>query len=173
MSGANDIGPLLFEWNGDAMVPRSPGRADRQFAVHETYVLAPVEERSQANHNHFFAAVSEGWKNLPEGQAERFPTSEHLRKWALVKAGYCDERSIVAASKAEALRVAAFVRPMDEYAVVVVSESVVRVYTAKTQKVRAMGKKDFQASKDRVLDIIAELVGVTADQLSQEAGQSA
>jgi hypothetical protein len=86
------------------------------------------------------------------GCLEEFPTAEVLRKKMLIRAGYADERSIVCASKAEAQRVAAFVKPMDEYAVVTVREAVVRVYTAQSQSIKAMGAKpfpDIQASRPR------------------------
>ena len=125
------------------------------------------------SHRFYFASVNEAWKNLPEDMAERYPTSDHLRKWALIKAGYRDERSIVASSKAEALRIAAFIRPMDEYAVVVVREAVVRVYTAKSQSTRAMGKAEFGASKEKVLDILSAMIGTSRDALVANAGQSA
>src|SRR3546814_6543664 len=99
--------PILCEYDGEAFVPVSPAwarRADQHYTVHERYSIAPIEERSQKSHNHYFAAVAEAWKNLPEDVAERFASSEHLRKWALIKAGWRDERTIVCASKAEALR---------------------------------------------------------------------
>jgi len=140
-----------------------------EFGDGEVVTLERREERSGPSHNHYFASVNEAWKNLPEHMAERWPTADHLRKWALIKAGYRDERSIVCASKAEASRVAAFIRPMDEYAVVTVREAVVTAYTAKSQSMKAMGKQDFQASKDAVLGIVSELLGVTPDQLRKAA----
>jgi hypothetical protein len=90
-------------------------------------------ERSSASHRHYFAAVYDAWLNLPEIDAERFPTADHLRKYALIRAGYCDTRELVCASKAEAVRVGAFMKPMDPYALVAISGAVVRVYTAKSQ----------------------------------------
>lgn len=131
--------------------------------------LVRQEARSQASHNHFFAALNDAWLNLPEGEAERFPSAEHLRKWALIKAGYRDERTFVCGSKAEAQRLAAFVKPMDEYAVVVVREAVVTVWTAKSQSMRAMGKADFQRSKDDVLEVVAGMIGATPAQLGRAA----
>ncbi len=83
--------------------------------------------------------------------------------------GYRDERTLVASSRAEAQRLAAFVRPMDDYAVVTVECSLVRVLTAKTQNMRAMDKATFQASKDAVLDYIAEMIGVGPDALAKQA----
>lgn len=167
------IYPLEFTWDGESMTPLKPRLADRYYVVGEVYRLEPSEERSLNSHRHYFASVAEGWRNLREEFEDRFPTSEHLRKWALIKAGYRDERSIVATSKAEAQRLAAFMKPMDDFAVVVVSECVVTVYTAKSQSMRAMGKKDFQSSKDAVLGIIAGMIGTTAAHLSANAEKAA
>ena len=102
---------MRFRWDGAAMVPLYPGAAAKQYTEGEIYPLEVREDRSANTHRHFFAAVNEAWSNLPEPLAERFPTAEHLRKYALVKAGYFDARTIVAASKAEAQRIAAFRPP--------------------------------------------------------------
>lgn len=168
-----NIPPMTFAWDGEHMTPLAPRLADRHYVVGENYRLVQHEERSVNSHNHFFAAVAEAWKNLPEDQVERFPTAEHLRKWALVKSGYCDQRSVVCATKAEAQRVGSFIKPMDEFAVVIVSECVVTVYTAQSQSARAMNKAIFQKSKEDVLDVIGGLVGVSATALRQNAGQAA
>ena len=167
------IPPLAFTWDGEAMHPKVPRLADRYYTVGETYRLEPREERSGASHNHYFASIAEAHGNLREDVADRFPTPEHLRKWALVKAGYRDERTIVAASKAEAQRLAAFIKPMDEFAIVTVSEAVVTVYTAKSQSVKAMGKAVFEASKKAVLNIVAQMIGTSAPTLQREAGRAA
>ena len=171
--GPTTIYPIAFTWNGEVMVPLQPRLADRYYVVGETYRLEPREDRSQISHNHYFASIQEAWQNLPEHDAERFATADHLRKWALITAGYRDERSIVCASKAEALRVAAFIKPLDDFAVVTAYECVITVYTAKSQSMRAMGKKQFQRSKDKVLDIVSAMIGVGADDLKKNAGRAA
>lgn len=167
--------PIIYEWDGDAMIPlpRFKKIADETFVVHELYRMEVREERSLASHSHFFAALTEAWQNLPEIEADRFPTVEHLRKWCLIKAGFADQRQHVASSKAEAVRLAAFIRPLDEYAIIVPSESVVTVYTAKSQSMKAMGKKDFQASKDAVLSIAWGLVGMKAEDAARHVGRAA
>lgn len=155
--------PIPFQWDGEAFRPASPywaRRADLAYVVGETYPLVPHEARSSASHSHYFARIAEAWQTLPDDLLAEYPTSEHLRKKMLVKAGYADERSIVCASKAEAGRIAAFIRPMDEYAVVIVREAAVRVYTAQSQSMKAMGRKTFQESKDAVLGLIDDLLGV-------------
>lgn len=167
--------PVAFNWDGEAMIPlqRFNALCDRQFIVGERYTLVPHEDRSQASHGHYFAAVNSAWMNLPEMEAAQFQTSEHLRKWCLIKARFCDERSIVCASKAEAQRVGAFIKPMDDYAVVMVSEATVKVFTAQSQSMKAMGREAFQRSKQAVLDILADMVGVSPQTLSANAGRAA
>jgi hypothetical protein len=160
--------PLLFRWEGDCFkpIPRHAKECDARYTIGEHYALEEIKERSTKSHAQYFAALNDAWLNLPETIAQRFATSEHLRKHALIGCGYFDKRSIQAASKAEALRLAAFIRPMDEYAIVTVSAALVEVYTAKSQSYKAMGKKDFQDSKTAVLDYVAALIGTEAERLS-------
>lgn len=96
---------------------------------------------------------------------------EHLRKYALIRTGHRDERTIVCASKAEARRVAAFVKPLDEFALVLVNEASVSVYTAKSQSLRAMGKTAFQQSKDDVLGFLAQITNPALPAPSPASGQ--
>lgn len=162
--------PIVCLWDGESFAPASQRWArvaDKDFVVGEQYALVRHEDRSPATHRHFFACVNEAWKNLPEGMEDRFPNAESLRKYALIKAGYRDERSIVCASKAEALRVKAFVEPIDDFAIVLADGATVTVFTAKSQSQKAMGKKTFQESKDAVLRIIAELIGTDPTTLKQ------
>lgn len=168
--------PIIFDWQGDAMTPASPFMArlaDKHFVIGETYQLVEDHARSHKTHGHFFAAINDAWKTLPETMADEYPTVEHLRKKALIRKGYCDERTIVCSSKAEAQRIAAFIKPMDHYAIVTVSEATVRVYTAQSQSKRAMGAKLFQQSKQDVLDFIDALLGVPSGSIKREAGQAA
>lgn len=157
--------PVSFAWDGEVMKPLHPRIADREYTVGEKYTLVPYEERSSASHNHEFAWLKEAWQSLPERLAERFPTSEHLRKWALIRAGYSDSHTIVCSSKAEAARIAAFIRPMDEFAVVNVQGATVTRYTAKSQSKRAMGAKEFYESKERIMEVVARMLNVGPQEL--------
>ena len=165
--------PIPFRWDGEAMVALNGKRADEHFVIGEKYVLVEQQDRSMNSHRHYFAAVREAWQNMPEHLAEQFPTSEHLRKYALIKSGYYDAHSIVCASKTEALRVAAFIKPMDEFAVVTVQRAQVTRYTAQSQSMRAMGKKVFQESKDKVLAVTADMLGVEPKSLAANAMEAA
>lgn len=164
-----DIAPLMFIWDGEGMVPMRPfrKRADQVFVIGERYRLEVHEERSDRSHSHYFASIAEVWANLPDDQAARWPTPEHLRKWALIRAGYSDQRQIVCGTKAEAQRMRAFIAPIDDYAIVTANEAVVTVFTAKSQSYKAMGKKEFGESKQKVLDILADLIGVKPEELTR------
>ena len=167
--------PLVFNWDGECMSPikAHQKRCDAEYVVGERYRMEVHEERSIKSHNHHFAVVYKAWMNLPEHLALQFPSDVHLRKYALIKTGYYDRRSIVVASKAEALRVAAFVKPLDEFSVVIAEEATVSVYTAKSQSKKAMGAKEFQASKTKVLDFLDDLLGVDRGQTQANAGRAA
>ena len=56
-----------------------------------------------------------------------------------------------------------------EYALVVISETVVRVFKPKSQSVKAMGREEFQASKDAVFTALAKMIGVTTAELQNHA----
>lgn len=166
--------PMVFEWTGEAMTPLSPRLADRQYVVGEHYRLAVEGERSQASHNFYFAAIHDAWLNLPAETAAQFLNETHLRKHCLIKAGYCDKKPVLCASNTEALKLAAYVQTFDEYAIVTVEGSLVTIFTAQSQSKAAMGSKAvFEESKNKVLDIIAGMIGVTADTLRSNAGQAA
>lgn len=161
--------PLPFRWDGEAMIPRHPRRADAAFVVGQDYMLAEIEERSLATHNHEFAWVNEAWKTLPERLADAYPTPDHLRKRALIKAGFYHETVIDAGSNAAALRVAAYARGEDQFAYVVVRGPLVVVRKAESQSMRSMGKERFQASKAAIMDVISELLGVAPEALRKAA----
>lgn len=166
-----DAAPFPFVWTGEAMVP-PPGfakRADQTFVIGERYVLAEVLERSAASHRHFFALVREAWMNLPEADALRFPNETALRKHCLIKAGFCDIQTTVCQFRTEARRLAAVLaRSPDDYTIVTVNGKVVTEYRAKSQDSRSMDKATFQDSKDKVLAILADMIGVEVATLQRQ-----
>lgn len=168
MSGA--AWPCYYRWSGDVMepLPRFRHRAIDQFVIGQTYRLMVEEERSQATHRHFFACVNESWKNLPDDLAQRFASAEHLRKWALIRSGFHDERTLVMETPADARRTAAFIAKLDDQGVIIVKGNIVSHYTAKSQAIWAMDRKTFQESKEAVLELVAEMIGLTSAQLASE-----
>lgn len=170
------ISPVTFSWDGEVMRPVTSGaarRADRVFVVGETYPLVVHEDRSAASHNHYFAAIAEGWRNLPEALAAKIPSAEHLRKRALIDAGFCDEEIVDCGNQDIAKTVGATIRKHDDFAVIFIRDQFVIIRTAKSQSARSMNKADFQRSKEAVLEIVAGLIGVEPKALAQNAGQAA
>lgn len=162
--------PILMQWDGEALYPAGQYwaiEADRQYVIGERYSIAPVTERSMASHRHYFAAIHEAWETLPDHKYAEYPTTEHLRKKMLIKAGYCTAINIACASKAEAVRAAMSLRGYDDYAIAIPRERVVTVYRAASQSVRAMGKQQFQASKDAVLDLLEDELEVPRGTLKE------
>lgn len=168
--------PIECVWSNGALRPISPfwaRLADKEFDEGCVYRVVDEPERSTKSHSHYFASVTEAWRNMPEEMLERWPTADHLRKYALIKSGYADTHTLVCASNAEAQRVAAFMRPLDEFGIVLVSASTVTRFTAKSQSKRAMGARDFQDSKEAVLQFLAALIGVKKRELVENAGKAA
>lgn len=166
--------PVLFTWDGDVMIPlpRFKELCNRQFAVHEEYPLQIVEQRSQASHNHYFVALAEAHQNLAEEYADRFPTPEHLRAWALVQTGHCTETDIVCDSPAEARKLASSIRRWNPYSVIRTSGNVVKVFEPKSQSRVEMKKEEFEASKADVLSLVAGMARTTPAELKKNAGRS-
>jgi len=159
---------MAFVWNGEAMIPMRPKAADKEFVVGRRYLLEQASERSWISHQQQFAWIGEAWANLPEGLADLYPTPEHLRKRALIQAGFYTEVVIDAGSKAAALRMAAYARGEDEFAVVFVRGPLVIVRKAKSQHMHGhdrMDKAEFERSKTAIMEVIAEMIGVTPEQL--------
>lgn len=126
------------------------------------YRLIVDAERSAASHRHYMAAVHEAWMQLPEHLALAFPTADHLRRYALIKTGFCTIKKVVGRNVA-----------VNGYAIIVNEDGVTTVYEAKSQSYQAMGKAEFAKSKQAVLDLLAQMVGVTSEQLSDNAGRAA
>lgn len=154
--------PMMFDGETFRPLPRFHNEVAAHYGSGEVVVLAPVEERSKKSHDHFFVTLTEMWETRPEHLTDAYPTFDSFRKRALIAKGYCDVRTYVAASKAEAPRLAAFLGPMAPESVIVVRDAVVTIYTAHSQSRKAMGKETFQKSKDDCLAWAADQLGIDA-----------
>ena len=150
-------------WTGEAFEPQTPfmrRRAAERFGAGEIVLLNVELERSMRSHRHFFALLHDLWATLPERFAlEPWAQSpEHFRRFCLIRAGYNDCQVYDCESKAEAFRLAAALRPLDDFSIVVARAGQVLRFTAKSQSVKAMGAREFQQSKDAVLALAETLV---------------
>ena len=188
------IRPVTFKWqqvdvtdattgevrSAKAMVPlvRYGNLAARQYEEGEDYTLVLLEDRSQASHNFYFAMIQNGFNNLPENIAARWPSAEHLRKWLLIEAGWFDEKEFDGPNEDFCRRLATFVRTEDEYARISVHKNSgsgwkVIIRRAKSQAKGAMKKAEFEASKQAALELLEHMIGVPLGTLKREAGKSA
>lgn len=174
------IEAVAFIWSGREMVPldRYRALASRLYRPGVEYALIPHQERSTKAHGLFFKAIEVAWQNLPEqwqrrpdSNRQRFPTSTALRKWALVCEGFADEHVHVCDTNADAMQMAALARMLDEYAVIKVSGDVVTVWVAQSQDA-TMGKEEFQRSMDKVLGRVSHMLGISIDELCDNAKAS-
>lgn len=159
-----------FTWTGDAFLPtaRFIDAAAEKFVPGAVYWMGVEPERTERSHNHEFAWVAEAWRNLPDALAADYPNPEVLRKRALIHTGWCHVKDHACESKAEARRLARVLQAeLDEYAVVIVREDVVRVCRAKSQARNRMKAAEFQQSKTDIIRWIADLIGVEPDTLSK------
>lgn len=162
--------PLTYMGDGQFQAPRGfVARCDKDLVIGETLHWEISHERSAKSHAHYFATIHDAWANLPERLAMDFPSSEHMRKHALIKAGFCTMTKLVFRTNADAITGSATMAAMDTYAICDVTGNVVTVYRAQSQSVRAMGAKTFQDSKDKVLAVISEIIGADATQAGQAA----
>lgn len=165
---------LPFIWNGEAMVPseRFAALAKRQFTKDASYVLEPHEPASHKERGFYFASIREAHDNIDGETLARYPTPEHLRKWALIKAGWRKENHTVCDTADDALKLAAFLRRLDDQAVVVVRENVVQIFVARSQRIGNpedgfMTQDEWKKSKQDVLDILSQQIGVTRRELER------
>lgn len=179
-----------------AMVPSRKYRriAANQFHEGEEYPLAPLEARSRASHAQFFAALHDGFSNLPEDvnlirrrlnvrdvPEDGWLNAEHLRKWCLIETGFCDvdevdyETAKDASTAARLLRRSDNQRPerMRDYFRIAVRGSKLIIRTAKSQSTRNMGKEPFEESKRAVLDLVEAMCALKKGTLNKEAGKAA
>jgi len=162
----SDTFPFRYEGNG-LFRCLHPKRI--QLQPGEVHGWQMAEHRSKSSHDHFFAIVNEAWKSLPEDMADDFPSPEHLRKWSLIKAGFCSETKIVCANNSEAMTLAAKAKTMDKFAIIAIDGKVVTIWTADSQRRDAMGRQLFQEAKERALHVISNLIGTDAATLGRAA----
>lgn len=168
--------PIPCNWDGEAFVPvsqRFARLADKFFVIGEVYAMVVEQPRSVTSHNHQFAWLHGAWMNLPEDIADLYPTEDHLRKRALIEAGYFTETAVDAGTRAAALRVAAMVPALDEFAFAKVEGPIVLIRRAKSQSMRAMGARQFHESKAAIMQVVADMLSVTPAELMKNAGSAA
>lgn len=163
-------------WTGHAFEPDgnyAMAQCHDRLGAGEVVQLDIDPVRSKASHRHQFAFVRTAWMNLPEHlvDAPFAKTPETLRKHALIATGHCDTDMIAVGDERRAERVAAFAQRMAArmhgYALTSIEGAVVYCHTPHSQRAKEMGGAVFQQSKQDILDWLAELLGVSTDDLTK------
>lgn len=171
--------PILVRFTGDVFEPANVPmltRAQKHFETGEVYAIEFADPPSDVTKRHFFAVINDSWKNLSNeplpgknwSLADRYPSPEHLRKWAIVKAGYADESMVPCDTDEMADRVVMMARRLDTYCVISRPEgsNVVRIWTA--QSITKMDRRTFQNCKTLVFGILSDLIGVEPHTLAAQ-----
>lgn len=169
---------VYFQWDEKMQVMRPLARFHNQLSQYvdgEMYPLEVREQRSSKAHAFYFASVNSAWKNLRGQTAEILSTPEHLRKWALIMAGWYDQTIVPASSRDGAMKMAAWARLKDDHAEITIikhdGEWYLRIREAKSQSRASMNKNDFTQSSRDVLDILAGTIEVTRKTLEREGAK--
>lgn len=167
--------PILFVRVDNHMVPlpRFQRLFDEMYAIGEEYPLMPLEERSQASHNHYFAALTEAFDNLAEEYAQEFNGFDHFRDWCLCREGYCTSKRYVMNTAEDARIFRDAMKEDNANAIIRIEGNVATVYRPMSQSRPAMKKQLFEDSKRDVLARAASMARTTPTQLKKEAGRSA
>lgn len=158
-------------WNGEVLVPvRGYQRqADASLVIGTRYTVEVEEPRNMAQHKGYFARIHEAWQSMPEELLEDYPSSEHLRKRALIKTGYASMTDFVCASSVQAVAAARAFTGADKYALVEISDRAVRIWQAESQSLRAMGSQRFKRSIDEVERWIGDLLEIPPEVMARVA----
>jgi hypothetical protein len=184
------IRPVLAVWNEADLTFKVESRfgalARRQFVNGEEYPISVVEERSSADHNHYWAAVTNAWDNIRDpATLEILSSPDLLRQWAMVQGGkWCNTTIFAPLSKQAAMkaaeRAAINFRHRGRYIEIVVRHShdeetgeengwAVVIKEAVSQSRSEMDKETFRESKKDVLDILSGIIEVKRKDLENAA----
>ena len=164
---------LRMRWSGTAFEPVNEyvGRkADAEYVVGQVYLVSGEQEQSALSRAHQFAWLHQAYLSLPDEVAARFIDEDHVRKHGLIAGGFASTTVIDCATNAEAKRWMKILTAEDPYCIVKVSGTSLMRFTARSQSARSMGAKEFQASKNSVLQYVADLLGSNSDDVEKQEG---
>jgi hypothetical protein len=171
-------GPYYWDADRGVMVPMIEylKTCATQFAAGEIYRLGINDEVSEKSRRQYFALIKVAWSNLPEDISPKFANFQQLRKEALRECGYFTTEIYEIESERDLLTVSKLIkaRMNDDGSidVKIVGKNII-LKIVESQSAKSMGRKRFQKSKQDVLEYVSALIGVTLDQLKENAGRAA
>lgn len=157
--------------------PETQRWIDKNIPFHATFELETIEDRTIDEHRWFFAVVKKVFENLPEDH--EFLSAEHLRKHALIEAGWCDSMDFPSRAAADMARTVAewcgqylHIRYITSDRGTKDFESRFRAYRAKSMRFKKNGgeltKEKYREVVERALVWMSGLIGVDAAELLRE-----
>ena len=161
-----------FTWKDEALRPFVlPSQIPHRWKSGDVVWLMEDAISGDKSRRHMFAWLRSAWSHLPEEYGDVYLTPEHLRKAALIAAGWCRETVVEAGTSRRADAIAAAMHGMDEFAIVFVRDEYVICRRAKSQAKAAMSADEFNASKRAIMEIIANMIGVAESEIGDQSGQ--
>ena len=150
------------------MEPMRPRAADRIFVVGQVYWLTEAKslEPSGRSWRQMWAVLQKAWASLPEDLREAYPDAQVLRDKALIEAGFYDEVAIEVGNAAAAGALATSLKRINQWSHVRIQNGYVFQRTAKSMK--NMEAEEFNRAKQAVFDAVADLLGITVDELTKQ-----
>lgn len=170
--------PPIWRWDGEAAWPlqRFRRQIDAEMVVGELYHLDPIKLEWSKRDQAFHCTLRDLYANIPERLHSRFASYSYddFRRHCLIETGYVTIREIAMPSKRAAEECAMFFGRRDKHTKLLVKGYVIQEITAKSQAMRGgMTPEERRQSYKDVLDYAAGLVGVSAQDARQHAGQAA
>lgn len=161
--------PMAYQWREGVMIPLRTRAAAQMFEENSIHWL--VEQKavtiSGRSKRHLFAIVGTTWENLSEDQKDYYPDPEFLRKRLMIKTGFYDEEIFGGLSSASSAgQLATSMKRLDRFSVVITRADCVLRRTA--QSIIDMEPETFQRMKEAVIGELAEMLGVTVDELTKQ-----
>lgn len=142
--------------------------------LQEGDIVAMTEDagRSMKQHRWLFACIRKAYDTLPERQISRFPSEEHLRKYALIKAGWCDVHQqafsspVNAELAAKAFKVGANLTTEGKnFTLAIANGNIVTYAVPRSISFKACKGQAWETVCQGVVDYLCELVGCDVTQL--------
>ena len=108
----------------------------------------------------FFAQLRDIHGSLPDHLRQRWPSSETLRKHALIAAGHCDVMTVVAGSKAAVPGLVAAFMAIDRFCIVVPSGTVLMVSRARSMNRTNLLRPQFHEVAEKCFAWIEAQTGI-------------
>ena len=128
--------------------------------------------RSNPAHRMFFGIIAVAFEQWPEN-AKFKPTSvEHLRSWALIKAGHYNSLDVPAhnpkVAAAIVIKLVEAVKADDKHPIIWAMKDSVRVYTPKSVAYSEVAQADFSKISEAVYTEIEKVLGVPIAELRRQ-----